>query len=155
MLACYRHSPSTNKLQFKASFHLQPYPQQTPWHPGPQRGGVFYASGAIRRSAIIERDPPLASYIADMVLTAPTEEHTPTPIPLPHMHRAKGPTQPLNYFKQRGLSQIHSDKSGVEDELGWWRAPIIPALRKLRQEDCHELETSLYCMERLCHRSEK
>jgi hypothetical protein len=66
----------------------------------------FMPQGELGDLPITERDLPLASCIVDMVMTAPKEEHTPTPNP-PPMHK-----------EQRGLSQVHSDKSRVKDEPG-------------------------------------
>lgn len=32
----------------------------------------------------------------------------------------------------------------------WWRTPVVPALGRLRQENCHEFEASLNCTSRPC-----
>ena len=43
----------------------------------------FMPQGELGDLPITERDLPLASCIVDMVMTAPKEEHTPTPNPPP------------------------------------------------------------------------
>lgn len=38
---------------------------------------------------------------------------------------------------------------------GGWIIPVIPRLKRLRQEDCHEFQASLGCKVRPCLRSHK
>jgi hypothetical protein len=35
----------------------------------------------------------------------------------------------------------------------WWLSPAITALRRLRQEDCHESQTSQYYIARPCFKN--
>lgn len=87
------------------------------------------------------------------------EEHPPTPIPQAHILKTK--VSPLSFLAlsnkawgdgafQGTVSQVKSRNGSGGDGC----APVTPEFRKLRREDCHELETSLEYMGRPCHKTQ-